>query len=161
MKKIILTVVTIIFWGVTSYAQTSNAIGVRLGGNDGDQSGEISFQLEKAGPYRMEFDLGFGSQKDVYSRVHLAVMYHWLTNTSKKFRWYIGPGALVNYFNYDSDLLDNEIGLNIGGQIGLEYNFKAPFTISIDTRPMWGFLGNDDYAKGFNWDIALGLRFRF
>jgi len=47
----------------------------------------------------------------------------------------------------------------MGGQIGLEYDFSslgAPILLSLDTRPMWDFLGEN---AGFGWGMALAIRF--
>ena len=57
--------------------------------------------------------------------------------------------------------IDNDDGLfiNADGNVGIEYNFDAPFLISLDFRPEIGILG--DYGKDTDLDLALSIRYQF
>ena len=51
--------------------------------------------------------------------------------------------------------------IGVGGQGGVEYDFNdlgVPLLVSVDTRPMIGFLGG---TKGFGYGGALSARYTF
>lgn len=129
---------------------------MRLGG-DGDVNGaEISYQHGIGSSNRIELDLGFGGNKN-HNRMFLAGIYHWNWNITKGLNWYAGPGAAVGIHSYDNS--NGYINIGLGGQIGIEYDFNTtntPILLSIDSRPMWDFIG--DYS-GFGWGTALGVRY--
>ena len=164
MKKLFLTCLMIIGLSfMTSAQEASNAIGLRVGGGSAFGT-EVSYQktLSNANN-RLEFDLGWNIKSKAFTHLGLAGIYHWIMNINDNLNWYVGPGAIVGMYTYDKDLkIDKEFVIDIGGQIGIEYNFDdAPFQISLDTRPMFGLMGNKDHARGFNLGIALGLRYKF
>lgn len=75
--------------------------------------------------------------------------------------WYVGPGAQLGFYQNKWNTNDDGITLALGGQIGLEFDFNelgAPLLLSLDTRPMWGFIGG---GSGFGYGGALGLRYTF
>ena len=60
------------------------------------------------------------------------------------------------FFNDDTDTF-----LIAAGDIGIEYNFDIPLLISLDFRPEIGF-GDDIYNNNdLDFDIALGVRYKF
>ncbi|PKP05253.1 MAG: hypothetical protein CVU11_00920 [Bacteroidetes bacterium HGW-Bacteroidetes-6] len=133
-----------------------HAIGVRLAG-DGDANGaEISYQHGFGEANRLEMDLGFSGNSNS-NRMFLAGIYHWDWNLTGGLNWFVGPGAVIGMYSHDFH--DDYIGVGVGGQIGLEYDFNkhnAPILLSLDFRPMWDLLG--DYS-GFGWGAALGVRY--
>lgn len=75
-------------------------------------------------------------------------------------RWYIGPGAHIGFYDYDSG--NNKVEgtfVGIDGVIGLDYKFNgAPINISIDWQPSFEF---GEYV-GFNGNWGgLGIRYTF
>ncbi len=141
--------------GVNTFAKVnSHAIGARIGG-DGDINGiEISYQRAKGSANRLEFDLGFASNK-FRDQISLAGIYQWNFNIEDAFNWYVGPGASVGLYKYTNSY----INIGIGGQIGIEYDFKkqdVPLLLSIDARPMWDLIGDH---TGLGWGAALGIRY--
>lgn len=140
-----------------------HAIGLRLGGDGDDNDVEISYQHGLSKENRLEFDLGFGGNK-YHNRTFLAGIYHWNWNIDGGFNWYVGPGAVIGLYSYkdndkkDRDYDDDGINISIGGQIGIEYDFnrKAPILLSLDLRPMWGFVGDN---SGIGWGLAFGVRY--
>jgi hypothetical protein len=89
----------------------------------------------------------------------LAGIYHWDWNIVESLNWYIGPGAMVGFYHYDG--YQDYVGVALGGQIGLEYDFNSldvPILISVDARPMWDFIGDN---AGIGWGGALGVRYTF
>ena len=158
MKKILLTSMVMFGFGVFAFSQVNpNALGLRLGGGT-INGGELSYQKGIGSSNRLELDLGFGGNKD-YGSLSLTGIYHWNWNIVESLNWYVGPGAGVSFVNAKHG--DNYVGVAIGGQIGLEYDFSslgAPILLSLDARPMWNLLGD---FNGFGWGAALGIRYIF
>lgn len=149
-----------------------HAIGVRggLGWGGYGYGGEISYQHGFSDKNRLELDLGWrswrtnnglGNDNHRYSHLAITGIYHWVWNLTEGLNWYIGPGAQVGF--YDNNW-DNEsgLGIGIGGQVGLEYDFNihgAPIQLSLDARPMWGFMTYFD--NRFNPGSAFSIRYTF
>ncbi len=162
MKKIILApFLFFIFISAVNAQQISNhAIGIRFGNNDGF-GGEISYQRKLTETNRLEIDFGYRDQKE-YSAFKLSGVYQWVWNIDEGFNWYAGFGAGVGSWSYNNGFTsENNDGLfiNADGNIGIEYNFKAPFLISLDFRPEIGVIGN--YGRDTDLDLALSIRYQF
>jgi len=171
MNKMITIAIVVLGFSILASANlpgaviSPNAIGLRLGGGFGVGGAEISYQRASNFDNRLEMDLGWytGSTADPYrywSQLGLAGIYQWDWNITDGLNWYVGPGAAVNIYsgNYDND--NSGIGLSVGGQIGIEYNFEsagAPILLSLDVRPMWGFLNNG----GGGGDGAFSIRYTY
>ena len=153
MKKLFLFF-SFISIGVIAAAQiSSNALGGRLYGGDTFSGAELSYQKGLNHRNRLELDGSFGFKKD-FTRIAIVGIYHWDWNIVGGFNWYIGPGASISYDNYNEN---SYINIGIGGQIGIEYKFKdLPLLVSLDTRPIWDFLGD---VNGLGYGAALGIRY--
>jgi hypothetical protein len=46
----------------------------------------------------------------------------------------------------------------VAGNVGIEYIFDIPLLLSLDFRPELGF---GDFNDDLDFDIALGIRYRF
>ena len=160
MKKIIFTLGFILAASVTLTAQdiSKNAIGIRFGDNDGF-GGEISYQRALGSNNRLEIDLGLRNNNN-YDGFKATGIYQWVWNIDVGFNWYAGVcGGLRNYSGKNNNDSYSETFIFAAGNVGIEYNFpSAPFLISLDLRPEFGF-GNrfNDYSS----DIALGIRYQF
>jgi len=159
MKKIFLTLTLIVSMVSAIKAQADNkAIGLRLGGGFGGGA-EISYQqpLDKAN--RLEVDLGLNSWG-----FGLNGIYQWvwdLSDLGDGFNWYAGIGAGVGTynFNYGNDIHANRyFSIGVLGQVGLEYKFEIPLTLSLDYRPGIYFVPS---FNGTYDGICLGARYRF
>lgn len=166
MKYIFLTVLVIGgFVGVGQAQEISkNAIGLRIGDNDGFGT-EISYQRAVGNNNnRLEFDLGFRGN-DNFDAIRLTGLYHWVWNIDGGFNWYAGPGAGIARVNFDDDNFpvnerrDDETYVYLAGDIGIEYNFDFPLLLSLDFRPEFGF--SDNLDDDLDFDIALGVRYQF
>lgn len=159
-----------------------NAIGIRLGDNSGF-GGEVSFQTALSKKNRIELDLGFRNQGNVYyggydnnyynsksyghNDVKLVGIYQWVFDIKNGFKWYVGPGAGVglysskDYYNNTTNLLETKTGAFgvIAGDVGIEYNFKFPLQLSFDVRPE--IYLSSDYVDSFGPDLGLSARYRF
>ena len=157
MKRLFVVVFVLLSMSLNSRAQIHpHAIGLRFGSNGNVSGAEISYQQGLSRVNRIEIDLGFGGNKD-YSHLVFTGIYHWAWNITEGLNWYVGPGAGIGFYSYDD--YEDYINFAIGGQIGLEYDFNslgAPILLSLDTRPMWDFLGEN---AGFGWGMALGVRY--
>ncbi|MDD2279591.1 MAG: hypothetical protein PHD06_10515 [Bacteroidales bacterium] len=162
MKKV-LTILFLIS-SVSFYTQAQvnpHAIGLRFGGDGSSNGAEISYQHGLSNLNRLEFDLGFRGYKD-YSNMFVSGTYQWDWNITEGLNWYVGPGAALGFYSWrgdDDDRKSSGASVGIGGQIGLEYDFNkhgAPILLSIDTRPMFDFVG---YNNGFGWGASLGVRY--
>tara|TARA_R110000868_G_scaffold118221_3_gene313684 strand:- start:16594 stop:17097 length:504 start_codon:yes stop_codon:yes gene_type:complete len=167
MKKLLLTGIIVLIASVSMNAQdiSKNALGLRLGDNDGF-GGEISYQARLSTTHRLELDLGWRDGKN-YNGFKLAGLHQWVWNIEDGFNWYAGLGGGVgsysfndnNNFNNGNDY--NDTFIFAAGDIGIEYNFDIPLLISLDFRPELAFgderYNNDDLGL----DIALGLRYQF
>ena len=153
MKKLLLFF-ALISIGVIAAAQVNPyALGARIYGGDNFNGAELSFQKGLNNRNRLELDASFGFKND-NTRLALIAIYHWDWHLLGGFSWYLGPGASVSFDSYEDN---SSVNIGLGGQIGIEYNFRdLPFLVSLDTRPIWDFLGD---VNGLGWGGALGLRF--
>lgn len=140
--------------GLSAQSISKNALGLRLGDNDGF-GGEISYQRYLSENNRLEFDLGWRDSKNV-DAFKLVGLYQWVHRLDGNFNWYVGAGAGIGSF----DAGDNDgVFALLAGDLGIEYNFEIPLLLSLDIRPELGF--NDNYSDDLDLDIALGIRYQF
>ncbi len=157
-KKITTTLLGLLFCIAANSQVDPHAIGLRIGGGESFEA-ELSYLHGLGEMNRLELDLGYGTNSD-YNRYKLSGTYQWVFNLERGLNWYIGPGANVSY-NDGKDWHDNHVGVGIGGQIGVGYNFaNMPLQLTVDARPMWNFISDDD-DNNFGWGFALGVRYRF
>lgn len=168
MKKILFTMA--VFAGVAFGAQSQNisknALGLRLGDNDGF-GGEVSYQRKFSKNNRLELDLGFRNNQ-VVDAIKLAGIYQWVWNIDGDFNWYAGFGGGLGSYSYAKVYKNNPIFKNSNldsgiyffgaGNIGIEYDFDIPLLLSLDFRPELNING---YGDNFGSDIALGIRYQF
>ena len=159
MKKIIMTFALFVSMVSALSAQADNkAIGLRLGGGFGGGA-EISYQQPLSKENRLEIDLGLNSWG-----FGLNGVYQWvldLSDLADGFNWYAGVGAGVGTynFNYGKDIYANrDFSIGVLGQVGIEYKFDIPLTLSLDYRPGIYFV---PAFNGTYDGICLGARYRF
>jgi hypothetical protein len=153
MKKILLSLALIGIGALAAAQPAPYALGVRFYGGDNFNGAELSFQKGLNYRNRLELDASFGLKSD-NTRIALVAIYHWDWHLVGGFSWYLGPGAMVSYDSFEGSSFVN---VGLGGQIGIEYNFRGlPLLVSLDGRPMWDFLGD---INGLGWGAALGLRY--
>lgn len=163
MKKTFVILIVMLSLGFFAQAQVNpHAIGLRLGGDGHANGAELSYQHGFSSANRLELNLGFSGYKH-YNSLFVSGTYQWNWNIVSGLNWYIGPGAALGFYNYDDRVHSRSSGvsLGLGGQIGLEFDFNklgAPILLSVDTRPMFDFVG---YNDGFGWGAALGIRYTF
>jgi len=167
MRKLFLSAIMLIGLAYSAQAQDRNALGLRLGDNDGF-GGEVSYQRTLGSGNRLELDLGWRDSKH-YDAIKLVGLYQWVWNIEGGFNWYAGVGGGLGTWEYDdkrlppwADGIDKDSGtfVVLAGDIGIEYNFDFPLQLSLDIRPEF-YVGDDFREDNFAPDIALGVRFRF
>lgn len=150
-----------VVFSVNAQEISKNAIGLRLGDNDGF-GGEVSYQRGLSKNNRLEFDLGWRNSKDV-DAFKIVGLYQWVWNIEGGFNWYAGAGAGIGSWSYNkNDFKESGSFVLAAGDIGIEYLFDFPLQLSLDFRPEIYFGGDyADFRDGFGPDIALGVRYRF
>jgi len=183
LKKAVCSAIAVLCFG-SVVAGTANAevngsaIGLRLGGGS-LLDAELNYQAGLGGN-RLEVGATFGYESEkinvavttiTHTTTYLGIVgiyqWHWGIGAVKGLNWYAGPGAGIGFWSdgYSGSNLsgykdDSGFYVNVGGQIGIEYNLNAhkiPLLLSLDVRPMFGLL-NDD---GFGWGAGLGIRYTF
>nr|WP_299339128.1 hypothetical protein [Allomuricauda sp.] len=148
--------------GVCAQDISEHALGLRLGDSDGFGA-EISYQKSIGRYNRAEFNLGWRDSRE-FDAFKLAGIYQWVHQIEGNFNWYYGVGGGLGSVEFEPvpDGEDND-GLFVfaAGDIGVEYNFDIPLLLSLDFRPEIGLLGYDGFDDGFDFDIALGIRYQF
>lgn len=145
--------------GVQAQGISDNAIGLRVGDNDGFGT-EINYQRALNENNRLEFGLGWNGGKNV-DAFKFTGLYQWVFNLDGNFNWYVGAGGGVGQVNFDDNVAgnpDDETFFFAAGDIGIEYDFDIPLLISVDFRPEIGF---GDVNDDVDFDIAFGLRYQF
>lgn len=159
MKKYIFLILVVVAFGYEGSAQevSKNAIGLRLGDNDGFGP-EINYQRHVGDNNRLEFGFSWHNRKH-HDAIKLTGIYQWIWNIDGGFNWYAGPGAGLGIVSYDTKYYDDgsDTYAFITGTVGIEYNFDIPLMISLDARPQFNLGYNDD--MGF--DVGLGIRYQF
>lgn len=165
MKKVILSAIMLLGLAFSVQAQEirKNALGLRLGDNDGF-GGELSYQRGLSADNRLELDLGWRNSNN-YDAYKLVGLYQWVWNIDGGFNWYAGVGAGVGSYSWDGPNNgpgDNDSGTFFlaAGDIGIEYVFDIPLMLSLDIRPEI-YMGDEYRDNNFGPDIALGVRFTF
>ena len=149
MKKLLISLIALVALTTAANAQYSSALGVRVGAGSA-WGAELSYQGYLGNINRIELDLGANFGR--YTGVSIATIYHWHWFLAGGFGFYIGPG-IQGY------LVEKHLGLGVGGQVGIDYQFNAPIQLSLDVRPMWDIFSTTGAA--LNYGAALGIRYAF
>ena len=156
MKKLALILALVMGIAISIEAQP-RAIGARLGGNT-----EFSYQHQLGSSNMLDATAGltFGWN---WMSISATAVYDWIFPINSwsyagEWNWYAGPGAGIGFLFGEYKI---PVALNIGGQIGIEYQFDFPLTLSVDYRPMLNILGFGDKCWNNFFGAALGVRYRF
>lgn len=162
MKKVLVFAAIVFGFALQAQAQeiSKNAIGLRLGDNDGFGT-EINYQRGLGDNNRLEIgaQLNGGNGVTVFKGTGL---YQWVWNIDGGFNWYAGAGGGLASVSFDDDDFpgdqDGELFVFAAGTVGVEYNFDFPLLLSLDVRPEFGF---GDFRDDLGFDFALGIRYQF
>ncbi|MEC4049039.1 hypothetical protein OX284_006335 [Flavobacterium sp. SUN046] len=162
MKRLIVSAFMVVGLALSSQGQSisKNALGLRLGSNDGFGA-EVSYQRALKANKRLEFDLGWRDSKNV-SAIKLVGLHQWVWNIDQGFNWYAGVGAGLGSWSYSAyGNKDSGTFLFAAGDIGIEYNFDFPLQLSLDYRPELYFHSDGYRDSNFGSDMALSARYKF
>lgn len=163
MKKIIVLATMLFGLAIGAQAQdiSKNAIGLRLGSNDGFGT-EVSYQARLSPKNRLELDLGWRNHNNE-GNLKIAGIYQWVWNLDGGLNWYAGVGGGAGSWRYDDNhgVTDNGAYAFVAGDLGIEYNFDFPLQLSLDVRPEVYLNSNSYEDNNFGPDVALGVRYRF
>lgn len=161
MKKIFTTLFIMFAIVSISFAQP-RAIGGRVGYNL-----EFSYQHGIGDGFMVELDAGATNVWNGWAYADVNAMFDWVFNISGGWNWYVGPGAGIGFAfgHWWKDYNYIPFRLNVGAQIGVEYQFGIPLNLSLDWRPMvnvLGFVRGNTYPIWYSFTgVALGVRYRF
>ena len=151
---------------VSAQEISNHTLGLRLGDSDGFGA-EISYQKSIGEDNRAEFNLGWRDSRE-FDAFKLSGLYQWVDEISTDFNWYYGFGGGFGSADFEPTFRNNApfqpdggIFVFAAGNAGIEYNFDFPLLLSFDIRPEVGILGYKDFDNGFEFDIALGVRYQF
>ncbi|MBQ9547893.1 MAG: hypothetical protein IJV01_01880 [Bacteroidales bacterium] len=140
MKKILAIAISLLAFAAVANAQP-RTIGIRAG-----YGAQLSYQHTMGGENFLEVNAGWSANAVAFTGT-----YDFILANEGNFNFYAGPGAYVGLAN--SDLF-----LGVAGQLGVEYNFDIPLTLSLDWIPVFNLIP----GTAFGWQsIALGIRYRF
>lgn len=158
-RYVLLALMGLIICSVNAQDIAPNAIGLRIGDNDGFGT-EVNYQRALSDKNRLEFGLGWRIADD-FNAFRLTGLYQWVWNIDGNLNWYAGAGAAVGQFDFDDGFGDDlsSLFVNAAGNIGIEYDFDIPLLLSLDFRPEIGI--NNDIDDILEFDFALGIRYQF
>ena len=162
MKKIFLSLITLIILGRLATAQVADhAIGLRFGSGDGFGT-EISYQHGLGSFNRMELNLGFSSSHEnsnYYNSWSFTGLYHWVWKLDKQLYWYAGPGGKIGGFSHDQNFnntYNDGFFLAAAGDLGIEYVFPVGIQLALNARPEIGLI---NHGSGIN--VGFAVRYQF
>ncbi len=128
---------------ITSVASAISELGIRLGDvSGGDVAVDAIISIGRYG--RIHADVSFGNGVGV----DLLVDFLYKRLGREAFNLYAGVGPFV--------VFDDPFQLGVVGELGLEYRFTFPISISADWRPSFRIIENTDLsAGGFGLNIRL------
>ena len=164
MKKLFVTLFVMCAIVGATMAQP-RAIGARVGYN-------LEFSYQHSLGERMMMDLTAGATNvwNGWAYADVNAMFDWVFNINGGWNWYVGPGAGIGFGfgHWWKDYGYIPVRLNVGAQIGVEYQFDIPLNLSVDWRPMVNVLGFLPGEHGVKYPlyysfagVALGVRYRF
>ena len=167
MKKILISLVALLTLGFAAQAQDYDfTVGARVG-----YGHHSAFTLEASGQAfvndinRVEMDLGIrfanhfirDSKGDAYEEFY---PFGPILTTSWQWHWFLAGGFGV--FGGPALQLSlpywHHFSMGAGGQVGVDYQFDAPFQVGLDFRPIYNFFGP---YRGFDPNVGITLRYAF
>lgn len=143
MKKL-LTVSCLVLFAHFGFSQE---VGIRFGdvlGND--VALDAVFKTSQFS--RVHADVSFGNGVGI--DVLWDFLYKPFQVEGEGFHWYMGVGP--------SAYIDDPFWFGVSGEVGAEYQFKFPMSLSIDWRPTFYIIENTDFHAG---GFGVNLRYVF
>jgi len=150
IKKALIIVVVFFSAGImTANAQSVGELGIRWGDATG---GDISVDgIIGLGQYsRIHANVSFGGNDGTDFGIDALWDFIYRPLGGEAFNWYAGVGPFLGFGNIFS--------LGVAGELGLQYNFNIPLSLSLDWRPAFRLVENTDFSAG---GFGLNLRYVF
>lgn len=151
MLKKTLIIVAIFFTAGTmqSNAQSVGELGLRWGDVTG---GDFALDgIVGLGQFsRIHANVSFGGNGATDFGVDAIWDFIYRPLGGEAFQWYLGAGPFLGFGDIFS--------LGVAGEIGLQYNFNFPMSLSIDYRPAFRLVEDTDFDAG---GFGLNVRYRF
>lgn len=166
MKKLVYILIICVLL-ITNQSQAQSEYKSAIGGRVGIPiAGSIKHFITRAGA--LEGYAGFRDAGYYGTGVNITIggmyQHHFPIGDIPGFKWYIGGGALVQFYsykNYNNPYNYSKTGLGINGVGGVDYKFKSiPLNVSADWMPTF-FLNKtpyDNFGAGYG---GLAARYTF
>lgn len=141
------TIVSYVFAGHYYSSENTHKLGIRAG-----YGFELTYQMP-VNNNRIEFDLGY---RNKYTNA--TAIYQWVFSITRTFKWYVGAGADITYWERKKEEEMNGFGFLCAANIGIEHNFSIPLQLTIDWRPSLILLPDFEYGNN---SVGVALRYRF
>ena len=157
MRKLLLVIVASVALASVAAAQPK-AIGVRIGNYGVD----VSYENYAGENDFLEFELGldnvFNTEAFHFDGVYNFMIAHPDWTPEGQWGFYVGPGASVAV--WDNGKNENVVYAGILGNVGLEYIFDFPLSLSVDFRPRLMF-GDGKVRDNGPFTLGVGVRYAF
>ena len=142
LKKLALVfIIAVCAAGLTKV--NAQEIGIRFGDALGNKSSAAIDGIIALGKFsRVHADVSFGNGVGVEL---LANFIYRPLGGEEGFFWYVGAGPSL--------FLGDPFLLGISGEIGLEYRFSIPISLSFDYRPTFRIVENTGFISGFGLNV--------
>ncbi len=166
MKRFIITI-TVLLGAVLAVSAQPKSVGLRLGGSGLDATYQHFMGKDRFVEGNLGLDFGYNVNGNVGMKVTAIYNIVWARPAwTEKGSWalYAGPGLSLGFVDdqvpYEiagaiKGYYDNGFMAAIVGQVGLEYNFEFPLSLSIDIRPYIGMHINDGKFRVPNTDVVV------
>lgn len=166
MKRFIITISILIGTAVAAFAQPK-AVGLRLGGTGLDVTYQHHMGKDRFAEGNLGLDFGYNANGNVGIKATAIYNFVWARPAwTEQGSWalYAGPGISLGFVDdqvpYEiggaiKGYYDNGFMLALVGQVGLEYSFNIPLSLSIDIRPYFGMHINDGKFRVPNTDTVV------
>lgn len=158
MKKILFTIAALVGFAIAADAQSKS-----IGGRIGNYGVDVSYEnYAFGGPDFLEFELGlddaFSTQAFHFDGIYnfMIVQPDW--TPAGTWGFYAGPGASVAVWENGEG--DNVVYAGIVGNVGLEYTFEFPLSLSVDFRPRI-MVGDGKIRENGPFTMGIGVRYVF
>jgi len=142
LKKTLLVVALV---ALSASASAATELGARFGDvSGGDVAVDAIFELGKYA--RTHADVSFGDDLGI----DLLVDFIYKPLGDSQLNWYAGVGPFA--------VFGDPFSLGVVGEIGLEYRFEFPVSLSADWRPAFRIIENTDFSTG---GFGLNVRYIF
>lgn len=150
IKKLLMIAVFFLSVGLTtSNAQSVGELGIRWGDATG---GDVSVDgIVGLGEFsRIHANVSFGGNGGTDFGIDALWDFIYRPLSGEAFNWYAGAGPFVGFGDVFS--------LGIAGELGLQYNFNIPLSLSLDWRPGFRLVEDTDFNAG---GFGINLRYVF